>query len=154
MKFIKQLPGRFPQTNLPNENLIFLDRNTCSKWWDTLLKKYHVRPWYFAPKSLQNAANAVSETHALQNKSGGACPWTLLQTWRHKQVTSLLTDINKYLDPPLKLRDFQSTTKIWKGIFQMFIYINIKLQPGTCGHSSVRRLTILFSFICTCIVYL
>ena len=147
MKFIKQLPGRFPQTNLPNENLIFLDRNTCSKWWDTLLKKCQVRPWYFAPKSPQNAANAVSETHTLQKSSGGACPWTPLQTCRHKNVTSILTDINKLLDPPLKLQDFQSTTKIWKGIFQMLIYMNIKLQPDTCSRSSVPRLTILFSYI-------
>ena len=64
-----------------------------------------------------------------------------------QNVTSLLTDTNKFLDPPLKLQDFQSTTKICRGFFQMLIYINIKLQPDTCSRSSVRRLTILFSYI-------
>ena len=122
-----------------------MHRNTCSKWWDTLLKKCQVGPWYLALNRPENAANsAVSETYTLKKKSGGPCPWTPLQTCRHKNVTSLLSDINKLLDPSLKLQDFQSKTKIWKGIFHTLNSMNIKLEPGTCSRSSVRRLTILF----------
>ena len=111
----------------------------------------YCRTLIFCSKQPSKCRKCISETHISKEFRRGM-PLAPLQTCRHKKVTSLLTDIKKLLDPPLKLQDFQSTKKIQRGFFQLLIYVNIKLQPDTCsgvlrcGGSPFYFHTYLYSF--------
>ena len=60
----------------------------------------------------------------VQTFSGGACPWTPPEKICHyKNVTSFLTNIQKFLDPPLDLIYFCFQVKFYETEFLSFLFM-------------------------------